>query len=310
MLEKLLRILGIALVVLAVCMCGAPAIAQDTCTFTATSGVWDSGGNWSCGHAPGGGDDAVIPSGKTCRIENMSNFAFAKTIDVDGTLEIRGETLILGATTEIDTTSNVDGNVYFEKVGSDNAVIVCRGAWVTINGTGALNASKAVNSNYEGRLECCSTGCGHNGDGFIFGSSLTVKGSMGIRACVEVNGTAKVDYSGDTMQVGDGAGIACADNTCDGPEITGTGKFKVTSGTLRFGAVGYENADAPKWEISGGEIEVFADGNFGSIEANNHIKITADGGTIDFGDNFLSNGGVEITNATMIKAAGKTVRFR
>lgn len=305
MLAKFDRIAIPLLAILCVLLVGSAALGA-TIVFQPSSGDWNTAEHWDLNRVPNAGDDVVIDSGKTCKIENMSTLAFAKTINVDGTLEIRGESLVLGATTHIDTTSNVDGNVYFEKVEGENAVLACRGAIVTINGTGALNASKGVNSSYEGILACCAgLSCANSGDGFLFGSTLTVNGSFWVASCVEINGTAKVDHQDDVMQVGDGVGMSCVNSECDGLTVSGTGKFKVTAGLLRLGVADYRAAAAPKWEISGGEIEIFANGNFDDT----HIKITAEGGTIDFGDDFQTDAGVEFTNTTVIKAAGKTVLF-
>ena len=84
------RVITISLALAVFGFAGAQALGGDTCTFTASVGVWGSSLNWeNCsGTIPGAGDEAVIPSGKVCSVENASQSV--AVLDVVGTLNIIG----------------------------------------------------------------------------------------------------------------------------------------------------------------------------------------------------------------------------
>ncbi|MCC7293841.1 MAG: hypothetical protein IT449_17420 [Phycisphaerales bacterium] len=297
---------SLVLITLLCLLFGAGIAVADTITFGPSSGDWNNALHWDLLRIPSAGDDVVIDSGKTCKIEDMSTLAFAKTLNLAGTLEIRGEKLILGQS-NTDTTSTVDGTVYFEKVGDDAATLMARGGKVTITGTGTLNASKAVNSNYEGTLSLCHQGFfNYSGDGFIIDDDVILKGSLLILACLELNGKAKVNAASDVFQVGAGETMACYGSNCADFVISGTGKFVVSDGMLRFGVVDYESAATPDWQITGGEIEVFADGEYEDV----HIMITMTGGVLDFDTPFLNDGGFEFTGGRIERLASQLVRLK
>lgn len=297
-------------------LAAGPVAYADTCTFTATSGQWTSGGNWDCGHAPSESDDAIIPSGKTCLVDGGGTER-VRTLDVDGTLGIKGTTLVLGETTDTDSTSTVDGTIYFEDYNSNYAVLVSRGGWVTISGSGHLNATKAINSNRHGFLGCCSAcggDCSCHGRGFVISSGVTLKGSLELSACMQLNGTAKVDYGDDVMKVGPVGNmgvVVYGDGLCTATLITGSGKFKVSAGQMQVGTADFRGASAPDWELSGGTTQVGGFSGGGDCYcSDSKIKITISGGTLDLADDFVTSHSFEATGGTLIKRANKTVTFR
>lgn len=319
MLMRFVRVLAVLLtVVAALSLCGV-AIA-DTCNFGPSSGLWDNPNSWDCNRVPDRDDDVVIGSGKTCIIEDEATLlvAYCRTLDVDGTLRINSETLVVGRD-GYDTTSNVDGIIYFENTDSATPRLVCRGGVVTINGTGRLDASKSNGSGYEGALGCCAgTNCAISGNGFKFGSSMTIKGSLQVSACMELNGTAKVDHADDVMSLG-GPGqtvVYCGSAECTGTDIFGTGKFKVSKGKLEVLVSDWRFDTAPDWEISCG-----AENNCGTIQVGDanggqcwcddtKVKISMTGGTLDFQANFTTTHAVESSGGKIKKKANKTVVLR
>ena len=92
----------------------AQSTRADTCTMQ-SSGDYHVGGNWNCGHAPGGSDTAIIPSGKTCTVTtdggaNQACLSF--TVDSGGTLTINsGLTFSVGAASTLNGALTVDGKL-------------------------------------------------------------------------------------------------------------------------------------------------------------------------------------------------------
>lgn len=99
----------IALGVLGVCVLQASQAMASTFTFQPTNGIWNFDGSWldenGVPGTPNEDDLAIIPTGKTC---NVNNNAAALSVDVDGVLRIcSGKQIILYGD------STVDGEVTF-----------------------------------------------------------------------------------------------------------------------------------------------------------------------------------------------------
>jgi len=140
----------------------------DTCTFTATSGVWNSAGNWSCSGSediPDSDDLVVIPSGKTCAVDADEDAR--SLLSVQGTLNVEaGNTLSLhGSAGTASAAVQGDGVVNLEGSGSVLAFLV-DGIFVSEGSPGKVvgandnakilleNATTLTNNvNIEGRLQ-------------------------------------------------------------------------------------------------------------------------------------------------------------
>ncbi|HET6171178.1 MAG TPA: hypothetical protein VFD90_01150 [Gaiellales bacterium] len=86
-----------ALLPLALLLIPAPGASAATCT-ASTSGSWSAAGTWSCHAVPGATDAVVIPAGKTVTVADNDDGE-----SVAG-LTLKGGTLALGDSSEVDTT--------------------------------------------------------------------------------------------------------------------------------------------------------------------------------------------------------------
>ena len=102
---------------------GAVSPAQaDVCTFTPTSGIWASAGNWDCSaeeDIPDSDDHAIIPSGKTCDVDADAD---AQGLGVSGTLDIASGTTLTLHGVSGDVLVNVQFAGTINLVGSDSVL--------------------------------------------------------------------------------------------------------------------------------------------------------------------------------------------
>lgn len=213
----------------------------ETKTFNATSGNWSNGLNWlPAGHGkPVDGDDAIIPSGKTCTID--ANEA-CDSIDVDGTLEFEREEYSL----TIDSNSRIDGALRM----SPGGTLIIKGA-LTIDGTGEITMSDVDNAlinGYDSNAHLTLEGdCGTDpldpdcaidvhgvgtinarltNNAFVIGESCPVGGGTGSGMVLATN-------------LKDGTGIWAADH-CEGllvvdVEVDGAGDWYIGTSLFPFG---------------------------------------------------------------------------
>ncbi len=116
-------------VVTVAALAAQPAAAQTTYTGP-TDGSWHEPTYWDFG-VPNAGIQAVIPSGKSCKIYNGQPAAAADSIDVDGTLTIQAQ-----QTLTIDDDSQIDGTVILEGDLSPSGAALLIDDDVTITGNG------------------------------------------------------------------------------------------------------------------------------------------------------------------------------
>jgi len=118
---QLLVVLGLSLVVVA--GVATPVLASTTFNHNENfDNYWHIQQNWSDG-VPDATKDAIIPSGQTCVIHNSQGHAYAKTINLGGTLIVDKRNLTLG---DQDypysaTTSTIDGLLLID-AGDDEGV--------------------------------------------------------------------------------------------------------------------------------------------------------------------------------------------
>jgi hypothetical protein len=277
-----------------------PAALGDTFTFNKTNDVWDDPNNWDpAGGPPGTGDTAIIPSDKTCRVEDANQAA--EIIQVSGTLGIVGRTLTLGKVSN-DTTSTVNGAVYFEESGGRDATLaVIR--FVTIDGSGTLTA-KADDSR-EGVVDNASVTAG-----LILGPEMTLTGTFLIDTSLELERDGEdyavvvVNDADDTVTLGKLLAI-------DEVDISGQGQFQISAGSLIIKSVTFDDP-TPKWVLSGtGEIELVDVGNPGwSPFTQLHVPIQMSGGTLTVDDDLGTTASCMFSGGTITVKNGNVAEFR
>ena len=291
----------------------APLSAGDTYTFNQTDDVWNNQYHWDKSGGgygiPGPGDTAVIPSGKTCRIENDDQEA--EIVQVYGTLGLVGKDLILGEN-ETPTTSTVDGTVYFEQVSTVKGTLLVRD-WVTFDGDGELTASKGDDSDYAGWIGLYVEQVGEEppyqyivrGDGIILDDTIVLTGTVALWCRIEITEYAVilVDHADDVFDVGGTYGMNERDIVLDG-----AGKFDVDAGELEIGWVVFD-ATTPRWELSGGEIELIDVPTTNSTFVGLTVQIDMSGGTLDIDDPFSTTGAFTFGGGTIELAYGKSATF-
>jgi len=294
-------------------LAAAPAIAGDTFTFTATDGVWGNDENWDGpeGRYPEYGDTAIIPGGKTCRVEKDDQHA--KIIQVSGTLGIVGKKLALGQNfTPTTSTVNGTGTVYFKEVGGVRGTLAVR-HWVTIDGSGKLTGSKGIDSTYAGRILLYGEQVGDEppygyivyGLGIILDDTVVLTGTVQLWCRIEIkaNAAVVVDYPDDVFNVADVV-IWNGGNVI----LDGDGEFQVSAGALVFKMVWFDPT-TPLWRLTGGEIELF-DNPMSNIRfLNIPVRIVMTGGTFDVNDPLSTTGGLEFSGGQIEVAPNKTAEF-
>lgn len=160
--------LHIASLTAGACLLSAPAGLADSFTFTAngrSSGIFNEEDNWvdefNDPGIPGFDDDATIPSGKTCTMEDRDEWVKSITVETggsgDGVL-----TICSGRKLTLSEDSTVDGQIVFDScvpVAQSEACplgAIHLGQTLTIDGIGVI----------EGHLNTSDTGCD---PGFIRG---------------------------------------------------------------------------------------------------------------------------------------------
>lgn len=287
------------------------AMAQTTYTFQPSDGVWRDMDNWDPQGIPTYGDTAVIPSGKTCRVQT-SNEA-VKILDVQGTLGLVGYALGLGDVSS-PTTSTIDGTLYLESNGDLEVMDL-----VTIDGEGVITASKADDEDRAGIISCHCTpaefGCTARGKGIVISQDVILEGSITITAGLTLDGIARVDYSGDVMNLGAfGAGDAhCTTLVIRWVDRSqgSDGKFVVSDGKLRVKYMKMDTDNAPDWELTGGEIEIVNMDPFSPCQCTGtNIKITVSGGVLDIDDDFSTNRGITWSGGRIEVQEGLSIPFQ
>lgn len=275
----------------------------DTYTFNKTSGKWNFAANWD-GPGPGppkAGDKAIIPSGKTCTIVDADQAA--EIIDVQGTLEIKDRQLRVGKAGGT-TTSTIGGTL---KMIDDNGALDTRlrvRNWVTFNGSGLITGRKTTAGG--GREGLMMREDFTADQGVVFGSGLTVAGSLSFNLGVENNGTMKVDDSKDTMQIGGTTAWRF-----ELLELKGTGEIQVSAGKLEFWWVKKWGAGTtPKWVLSGGTIQLTS--TLGGAQSFLNLPVVFDmsGGTFDVDKDFSTTGDFTWTGGTIKVKDGEAATFK
>jgi hypothetical protein len=254
-------------------------------TFQPEDGVWADPENWDPDDDyPKPGDTAIIGQGKTCRAQTAD--PGATVIMVNGTLSLEGHNLGLGVASP--TTSTINGTLCLQ----DGAEMHIRGT-VTLSGSGTISGD---DPNDPGVI----TGPDATDYQIIIDSDLTVTGTISFKQIsIENNGLVLVDDSADQIEMGV---VGSSEQPAD--DVEGTGTFKVTAGTMKFGKVKLLSTLTGKCEVSGGTMHFTT---YGDDFTTGNPDLVVSGGTLEIDKTFETGGDVDVSGGTLQLDAGLTV---
>ena len=270
---------------------GVSASAQISYSFLPTEGVWNNWENWwPASGPPTSIDDAEIPNGSTCRIENDNAFVYDLT--VYGVLQIKGKDLTIygGAT--------VNGDIEFHKPGGTDPRLVAAND-ITVDGSGTISASDG-----DGLDPGIITHAGVGLDKLTL-DTVTVEGSVTFLTHLDMTNGAEllVDDDDDEMVIGYLTGSP-PEMELDGDLGTA---YTVSAGTLKIGYTKNMYCRS-EWDVSVGTLELTEYATHVSWQDTGHpVKVSS--GTLLLNELFITNGGLEFTGGTIQVAAGKSALF-
>lgn len=289
-----------------------PARADPPCTWDGSSGAWSASGKWSCGHAPGVGDTAVINAG---------------TVTVDAQVAV-GAVSFLGGTL---TGGTLIPNAAFDWQGgtlTDGTLFLPQTATLSLTGPGSRVANHHTFNNsgtatYTGGTLTLQNGTLFNnqadgvftiqgdhaldtlGEPSTFGNAGIFRkadGSGDSQVAVGFNNTGQVDTQVGRLNF-NGSGTSSGQfNTASGAEnrfpsgtftfnpgttVTGAGVLRLNGGTLLL--TGPAPVTVPNLAVDGGTL------SGGALTLNNVFDWT--GGT-------LVNGSLTITGTGTLNLSG------
>jgi hypothetical protein len=261
-------------------------------TFQATDGVWNLASNWDPAQIPGPNDTAVIPDGKTCRIEQA---AVADTVNIQsgGTLRIDSASL----TIDDGPSLTVDGTLQFKKSTGTVPSLVYLDGDLTIDGTGTINCSDA-DSYGPGLIENDASASGD----LTFSEATDVIGPLRIHIAGDLDNDADftVVDADDTMEIG-----VAASGTQDG-NIIGSGSFVATAGTIQVGRMSLSSNWSGLIQAVGGTFHLT---QYVTFHLGNGRVEVASSGHIQIDTLWVSQGGYSFENGTIQVASGKSAYF-
>ncbi|MCG3129066.1 MAG: hypothetical protein CHACPFDD_03975 [Phycisphaerae bacterium] len=255
------RILTVTLTLIAV---SATSLAQTTYTFQPSSGVWDTPGNWDPTGKPVAGDKAIIPSGRTCRIENED--AAVKLLAVDGTLRISGYSLTLGDPAD-NTTLELGGRIEFKKPSTEVPELLIYNE-ITTTGPGTIDAQVDPADTDEGIIGDADSPADSR---LVIGSQTFVEGSITFLVSVTNDGHMIVDDDADTMVLGGSESPPTNEFEGSGGSLSVSG-----NGTIRINAMDLDGTGT--WTVTGSDnsllwlTDKFAIPNPGSFNTDIEVK--------------------------------------
>ncbi len=227
-------------------------VTAQTNTFTATSGGWNTGGNWSLGTVPTSSEDVVIPSGKT--VTGMSSASNnCKTLTVSGTLTFSGgnpryitvsDTVLVNSGGIINMTGS--NQYYIDYKGASFTVasgatlnMTSSNAEVGVRYTGTVASTITNNSSTNiGSLIAGGTGTLSSGSSFTLTKALTVSGTGGFTVAnghtVTLN-AASVCNASRTLTVNSGGTLATAATFTNSGTTNINGTFQIKEGGWQTG---------------------------------------------------------------------------
>lgn len=276
-----------------------------TFTFNVTDGDWNTPGNWAEPFGPPkAGDNAIIPSGKTCRVKTANQAADDVDVQSGGTLVIESKSLTVSSGTTL--TVNGTGRLELNNTGGGAGKLLWLSGNLTIDGSGKIDAGDGVITN-----SGSTTGNLSIGTSGATGPSVAGELTIDPAGTLFNYGLLLVDDSADTMVLGK---LSSA-----GPLriLRGSGEMTVTAGLIKIGRIAMANgSDAgPAWN---GTITV--DGANATLNVTEYVTpsetqlgqgcvLLDGGGTIDLDTIWVSQGGFSFTNGTFEISASAAAVF-
>jgi|GEM_PF-1512397 len=217
--KKFRLTVSLSAMALACGMIAAPATSA-TCEWNTGAGIWNNGGNWSCGATPGAADIvSIINAGAVVSISAINAFAGTLALGAGNVINIGSGTLFIqNQAVTNNGTINLGSGADFR---SNNGV-------VTVDGTGSFVLDDAIGS---ARLFS---------GGFIFGSGQTVRGSgnVGLNQTIFSNaGLISANVSGRSLSIdasagNGGTGAGNGFGTTNNAAFYNTGILQATGGAI------------------------------------------------------------------------------
>lgn len=219
--------------------------------------------NWSLGHVPDDGEDVLIPSGKTCNVDEDSDLLNTLTVETGAVIEIEDyNRLRFGA--DLDQVSTIDGTVYINicNTASDDGLLYT--APHTLNGDGKIigndDTSHIQIANTLFTLTCnvvIEGGMVINGSGTFLLSAGTINANAG--RTIHVNTDTVNDTSGGTWRVSSSSSTLRWDQNTGTSATALDGDFIVEAGTLDIDYPAFTTTGTLTW--TGGTINCVDAGN-------------------------------------------------
>ncbi len=279
---------------------GVPAPADSaTCTWIGGIGAYGTGGNWSCGTAPGSIDDVFIDGGDAFdSVVTLSGAQAAGTLAISTGDELR---TVSGNLTIHNSAVTNNGMI---TIGTNSSFRALAGSSMMISGTGTIVLDNS--SGFAQFLNTAST--------TTIGSGQTVRGrgQIGVNAAIIVNnGLISADVSGATITLdvsGGNAGIvggvgsgsaAMLNNGIMGAGNGGTlvingGRYEQGAGGVIRALAGSTVAIDSDARIVGGTLTSVGSGEITGISGTRYL----DAITLSAGSNFrLASGDTQLFNS-------------
>ncbi len=206
------RLLTAAFVLLVAGFVPTPMYAGgDTCTWDGSTGSWNDGARWSCGHEPGAGDTAIINSGTVdltaAASADVLNFN-GGTLQGDGDLQVTVSFTWAGGTMGGSGKTTIPQGVTLSFTGGN---VTTLGRLVENAGTATWSGTRNIQG--AGTFSNLSTGTFTIQNDEAFGGSNITLSNAGM--LIKTGGTGETEFNGTFTQ-------------------SASGSVDVQSGTIRF----------------------------------------------------------------------------
>ncbi len=277
-----------------------------SCVANAT-GNWNDASIWSCGHAPGPGDDVTIPNGVTVTITDNTSACQNITINNNGSLVVGGS-------------FNLDVNGDWKNNGSLDA------------GTGTVT--------FKGTPGTTTTISGSSPTAFY---NIIIDKGNDVNSIVEANGSGAISNTGTltinnglfkmttgSFQFGGSSGpaipstggiwIAGGSFSSGNYSITNNGLIRISAGTANFGTNAGNNVltqNDGSFEVSNGTVNIAGalenTASGGPLTGLTSSGVTISGGVINLANvgNGTSNiGSFDMSQSSTVNITGGTITFQ
>lgn len=241
------------------------AVSGTTYTFApsfGSSGDWSSPTNWSPNGTPDADDIAIIPTGKTCYVENSNQEVHELRIENGATVGLRSKNLTFKNVSSTQPLLKIDGTLFLDDTSSSTPQILIDASSLTVGSlagsyTGIINA-RVTDGYGVGRIQPT----GSTGDVDLVVDRATFRGSIQFycsstrRLSISLestNSNLEVDHASDLMEIGemsDTPDRLLFDTTYP----NSAGDVTVTAGHCRFGKAQLSSTYNGTLDLSGGTL--------------------------------------------------------